>query len=400
VSIRRRWPWLVALAAGVFYGLALLPWPGTGTWTGPSTDLENLFFAIVVGVAIIALAGVGALLIERVPSNVIGYLLLVAGGLMGLGSVIGRYALDGSLVEPEPWPGVAAAQAVAGPLWVVSLMIVVLFVPLVFPTGHLLGPRWRWVVSLGIATLAVTSAGMALGLDGQEGLIGALQASAAMSLVVCLGASVVAIVLRFRRGDRVVRQQLKWFSAIVGLSALDFAAMYGGSWVLPIGLRPEEVEVVGSVFWNLGIISFALVPIAIGVAVLRYRLYEIDRIISRTIGWAIVTGVLVGTFAVLVLGLQTVLEPFTGGNTLVIAGSTLVVAALFQPLRTRVQRAVDRRFDRGRYDAERLLEALGDRLLDEVDLSAISADVLATVDAAVRPSSAGLWLREREGGGA
>ncbi|HSG85572.1 MAG TPA: hypothetical protein VLA23_04465, partial [Candidatus Limnocylindrales bacterium] len=112
-------------------------------------------------------------------------------------------------------------------------------------------------------------------------------------------------------------------------------------------------------------------------------------------GWAIVTGLLVGTFAVLVLGLQAVLEPITGGNTLVIAGSTLVVAALFNPVRTRVQRAVDRRFDRSRYDGERLLAAYSERLRDEVDLSTISADVLATVDAAVRPTRAGLWLRER-----
>jgi hypothetical protein len=175
--------------------------------------------------------------------------------------------------------------------------------------------------------------------------------------------------------------------------------MYG-SGLLAIGLRPEEVEVVGSVFWNLGIISFALVPIAIGIAVLRYRLYEIDRLISRTIGWAIVTGVLVGTFAVLVLGLQAVVQPLTGGNTLAIAGSTLVVAALFDPLRRRVQGAVDRRFDRGRYDGERLLDAFGERLRDEVDLGTIRSDVLATVDAAVRPSAAGLWLRQRPEDGA
>ncbi len=142
-----------------------------------------------------------------------------------------------------------------------------------------------------------------------------------------------------------------------------------------------------------------LLPVAIGIAVLRYRLYEIDRLISRTIGWAIVTALLVGAFALLVLGSSAVLEPLTGGNTLAVAGSTLVVAALFTPLRARVQRAVDRRFDRARYDGERLVGAFGERLRDEVDLEVIRADVLGTVDQAVRPTTVGLWLRERPEGG-
>ena len=129
---------------------------------------------------------------------------------------------------------------------------------------------------------------------------------------------------------------------------------------------------------------------------LRYRLYEIDRLISRTISWAIVTGMLVAAFVVLILALSSILEPLTGGSTLAVTGSTLVTAALFAPLRNRVQRAVDRRFDRSRYDGERLLAAFGGRRRDQVDLAMISDDVLATVDAAVRPSHAGLWLRSPE----
>jgi len=154
-----------------------------------------------------------------------------------------------------------------------------------------------------------------------------------------------------------------------------------------------------SLGWTFFMLALAFLPIAIGVAVLRYRLYEIDRLISRTIGWATVTIVLVGAFSLLVLGSSAVLEPLTGGNTLAVAGSTLIVAALFTPLRSRVQRAVDRRFDRARYDGERLVGAFGERLRDEVDLETIRADVLATVDQAVRPASVGLWLRERPEGG-
>jgi hypothetical protein len=129
--------------------------------------------------------------------------------------------------------------------------------------------------------------------------------------------------------------------------------------------------------------------------VLRYRLYDIDRLISRTIGWAILTATLVGAFVVLVLGLQAVLAPLTGGTTVAVAASTLVVVALFAPIRSRVQAAVDRRFDRSRYNGELLLAAFGERLRDEVDLVTIARDLRATVDVSVRPAQTGLWLRER-----
>jgi hypothetical protein len=206
-----------------------------------------------------------------------------------------------------------------------------------------------------------------------------------LPLALILG--IVAAVLRYRRGTDLERRQLKWFGAVVALSLSAF---------LVATLMPDPL---GQWAWIVASLSLGLVPIAIGVAVLRYRLYEIDRLISRTIGWALVTVVLVGAFVLLVLGSSAVLEPLTGGNTLAVAGSTLVVAALFTPLRARVQRAVDRRFDRARYDGERLIGAFGERLRDEVDLEVIRADVLGTVDAAVRPASVGLWLRERPEGG-
>ncbi len=134
-------------------------------------------------------------------------------------------------------------------------------------------------------------------------------------------------------------------------------------------------------------------PIAIEIAILRYRLYEIDRIISRTIGWALVTGILVAVFVAVVLTLQALLAGFTQGETLAVAASTLAAFALFQPLRRRIQVAVDRRFDRARYDGEQLVGAFGDRLRDEVELDAIRAEIPATIDLAVRPRQVGLWLR-------
>jgi hypothetical protein len=145
--------------------------------------------------------------------------------------------------------------------------------------------------------------------------------------------------------------------------------------------------------WIVASASIGLVPVAIGIAILRYRLYEIDRIVSRTIGWALVTGLLVAVFAGTIVGLQALLAPLTNNNTLAVAGSTLVAAALFQPLRRRVQRAVDRRFNRARVDAQRAIDAFGAHLRDDVDLAALHGRLVAAADATVQPNGAGLWLR-------
>ena len=136
-------------------------------------------------------------------------------------------------------------------------------------------------------------------------------------------------------------------------------------------------------------------PVAIAIAILRYRLFEIDRIVSRTIGWAVVTGVLVAVFAAGVVLLQAALAPFTNENTIAVAGSTLVAFALFQPLRRRVQRAVDRRFDRARYDGQRTVDAFAEHLRSDVDLGSLRTSLAATADQAVRPASASVWLSPR-----
>jgi hypothetical protein len=141
------------------------------------------------------------------------------------------------------------------------------------------------------------------------------------------------------------------------------------------------------------------VPISVGIAVLRYRLYEIDRIVSRTIGWAMVSAVLVAVFIALVLVTQTALASITSSNTFAVAGSTLVVAALFQPLRRRVQSGVDRRFNRARYDAERTVTAFAARLRDDVDMDQLRAEITSTVGRTVQPASVALWLRERQDAG-
>ena len=211
---------------------------------------------------------------------------------------------------------------------------------------------------------------------------------ASLSAPVAFIGAFAAVATRYRRGSRVERQQIKWLLATALVGAIAFPAAF----VSEIAGFPDAVGNVAIVVGFLGLVAL---PVAIAFAILRYRLYDIDRIISRTIGWAIVTALLVTVFAGAVVLLQATLAPFTQENTLAVAASTLVAFALFQPLRRRVQRAVDRRFDRARYDGERMVEAFAERLRDHVDLPTLRASLLTTTDSAVRPREAGLWLRTR-----
>ncbi len=193
-------------------------------------------------------------------------------------------------------------------------------------------------------------------------------------------ASAAAVLLRFRRGSTVERHQLKW----PVLAVVLFGVVYGGALVNAVIIGD------GTILFGL---SLAGIPISVAIAVLRYRLYAIDHIISRTISWAVITAVLVAVFVGGVLGLQAVLAQVTQAPTLAVAASTLLAFGLFQPLRRRVQHVVDRRFDRARIDAERTAQGFGARLRDEVAIDTIAADLQTTIDGSVRPSTQGLWLR-------
>jgi hypothetical protein len=200
-----------------------------------------------------------------------------------------------------------------------------------------------------------------------------------------LGGAALSMVVRYRRVDAVERQQLKWL--ITG----PFVATVAFSTALIV---PSPT--VSDIAFYIALIALLALPLAIGVAILRYRLYAIDRIISRTISWALITGLLVGGFALLVVGLQTILvNKVTQGDVLAVAASTLVAFALFQPVRRTVQGAVDRRFDRARYDGQRTADMFADRLRNEVDLDTLAAELEGTVADAIRPRAAALWLPGR-----
>jgi hypothetical protein len=218
-----------------------------------------------------------------------------------------------------------------------------------------------------------------------EPLLQALEALFFVAAVVCFGAGVIAVGLRFRRGNRVERQQIKWLLTVAS----------AGAAVLPLSFVASDPAnpMLGELLANLSVLILFALPLVVAAAVLRYRLYDIDRIISRTIGWAIVTTALLGAFAGAVLVLQAALAGVTQGQTLAVAGSTLLAFALFQPLRRRVQGAVDHRFDRARYDAQQTVDAFAERLRSEVNLETVRLDLVTTTIRAVRPDSSAVWLR-------
>jgi hypothetical protein len=335
-----------------------------------------------------------------VPGNRVGWLLLIAGSMLAAGVLSGAYTL-GSIAAGGTWPLTAYTAWLTDVLWIPPIVIVAAGVPMVFPDGHLPSPRWRpiaWLLVAGTIMSGLTPAfapgpiSDTMTLENPFGipaLAPYLPIADTVSMITALPAFLgawAAVVVRFRRGSPIERHQIKWLLSVALVGVIAFPVAVAGQL-----LAPDTVFNTGA--WLVGFTALIALPLTIGLAIVRYRLYDIDRIISRTVGWAIVTGILVAAFAGLVVTLQAVLAPITNENTLAIAASTLVAFALFQPLRRRVQRAVDRRFDRDRYDGERIVGAFGSRLRDRVELTAIRGDVLATTDVVVRPSSTGLWLR-------
>jgi hypothetical protein len=339
---------------------------------------------------------VGALLQARVPGNPIGAIFLVAAWSFGLTFLFDEYASIG-LSAPGSLPAVGLAAWLGLWLWIPGNALMLCGIPLLFPDGRLPSPRWRPIavfVLIGVAFAVATSAIALTPLftdpsdptltdpSRAPGVIGWLAAVGQITLfLIAPIVSLAAVVTRYRRSRGVVRQQMRWFTlALIVLVASVVCDELAGT-VVP------NAQGVVSVF------GLALLPIALGVAILRYRLYDIDRIVSRTISYAVVTAVLVGVFAGAILVFQTVLAPLTGKNTMAVAASTLVVAALFQPLRLRIQRVIDRRFNRARYDADLAVATFSERLRDETDLVTIRDGVLRTVVDSLQPSDLTLWVR-------
>ena len=383
---------LLALSLGmVAFAFASLVLPGTDALP----DRPSLILFLIAASVMLTYPLVGTLLALRRPRNPLGWLLL----LLGLGFTLSFFSteyLGRATISGWPVPGAVWVAWVSAWAFVPTMSIPLAWIPLLFPTGRVLSRRWvpvAWAV--GIVTVAGTTAAALdpVSLDGVGAVftnpvgVTALEApidvinTLLLPAIAILGVlSVASLLLRFRRSQGVERQQLRWF--------LLATATFLVSLVATFATGVEGLFIVA-------LVAAAGIPIAVGIAILRYRLYDIDRLISRTIGWAVVTTVLVAVFVGGVVVLQALLAPVTRENTFAVAVSTLVAFALFQPLRRRVQGAVDRRFDRARFDGQRTTAVFADRVRNEVDLMTLRDELVATAADAVRPAGAGLWLRTR-----
>jgi hypothetical protein len=334
-------------------------------------------------VTAIGLSVLGALIASRRPHNPIGWLMSVAALLLGVFSFTQQYA---PLAVAESLPGLGVASWLASWTNLPGIAITTTLIFLLFPDGRLPSRRWRPVAWLMAAATVVPTAVLAVrawpvrgpALATQSLDHPALGGAFGTGFAVVLALSVVALaglIVRFRRSSGAERQQIKWFA---------YGAMIG----IPLGL-PAEVPVWGPI---LELVQPPLMFAGLGIGIFRYRLYDIDRLLNRTLVYGLLTVSLAAAYAAGVLLLGGMVS---GGraNSLVVAAVTLAVAAVFQPLRRAIQRAVDRRFNRRAYNAAATIEAFAGRLRQQVDADALRADLLAVVDQTVEPTRASLWLR-------
>jgi hypothetical protein len=360
----------------------------------------------LVAVVTLAFPTVGLLIATRRPGNAIGWLFLVTGISAALEDVLLGYATYALLTEPGALPAGAAAGVLADVMWVPTIVVGTTLLFLLFPDGSLPSPRWRalvWfavVLAVGYAIGTVILPGQTYFFDDVAGVVNpfgveALRApaqvavdAAGMLVLPTAVAGMVALGLRFRRSHGDERQQIKWL--------VYTAAVFAPLTPLLVIMSESDVRVGGVLVSDvLFTLALTAIPVCVGVAILRHRLYDLDLVINRTLVYGALTAILAGAYFGCVLLFQLALSPLTEDNGLGIAASTLAVAALFRPARARIQAAVDRRFYRRRYDAARTLEAFGARLRDELDLDALAADVRAVVRETVQPVHVSLWLRER-----
>jgi hypothetical protein len=374
-------------------------WSLLATWTASAAVLvalsavngtfrpDALTDSVPLLLAFASFMVVGALIVGHRPENAVGWILAAIALLAVLGALAEEYA---TFASAHGLPGASLGAWFASWAWYPTITLVLLFTPLLFPDGRPPSPRWRPLAWLAGATtaaftlLAALQPTLELGAGRVANPIGVAavgnpeQSTAGTVLVDLIGVLVVAavasLVVRFRRSRGEERLQLKWFTYACAL--------------LPLVVLSDQLPDALSNLLFAVVVS--CLPVAAGVAILRYRLYEIDRLINRTLVYGLLTVLLGLGYAAVVLGLGRLLPQ---GSSLAVAAATLAVAALFQPARRRIQQAVDRRFNRRRYDAARTIEAFSARLREQVDLDTLSAELLAVVDQTVQPTAAGLWLR-------
>jgi MFS family permease len=365
---------------------------------GLSFDIPTLVFPLT-----------GVLVARRQPRNAVTWVLLGIGLASAIGAVLTGYSTYALATNPGSLPAGAQLATIGAAMWVPIVVPVATLLLLLFPDGR--PPSRRWGAFLWLTVFAMAAVFLAIvvspgDVSNDQHLkianpfaVPELRFLTKLLFVglplvpVCMVASAASLIVRFRRSRGVERLQLKWLATAAAVSASIYAValLDGLGSALGFAKSPAWSGVVDSI----ALFSLLLIPISIGLAILRYRLFDIDRLISRTIAYSLLTAILVGVYALIVVGVGTA----TGrsDNPVLIAGATLAVAALFRPARRRIQAVIDRRLYRRRYDAERVLGTFASRLRDELDLTTLSGELQAVVAQAVQPSLVGVWIRQSGG---
>jgi hypothetical protein len=374
------------------------PQPSTAsTW-----DTAGALSSLVIFLPFLAFPLVGALIASRRPENPIGWICLAA-GLFWM-SIVVEASIPGSASYP------VIIDALLQWTWVPPVGLLGIYMILLFPDGKLPSRRWHPFAWFAGAVMVLTSVAVTLspgpledhpgvsnplGLEGHS-IVAQVLARAPVLLPICILASALSLVWRYRHSGGEVRLQIRWVAFAASLVSVAYAVTaVSGIFFAPEASTNEQAPPLWlALLQDAVLVSYAGVPIAVGFAVLRYRLYDIDLIINRTLVYGSLTVLLASAYVGGVVGLQAIFRGLTGQeSTLAVVASTLAIAALFNPLRRRVQAFVDRRFYRKKYDARKTLETFSGRLRDETDLHTLSSDLVAVVRETMQPAHVSLWVR-------
>jgi hypothetical protein len=389
------------LVAGLMVGLVIADRGSPGPLAYDDDFLATALYVVLV----LIFPALGTTIARRYPDNVIGWLFCFSGIGSGLAASAQLYADIAIFKYGGEFPGGELAAWISSWLFPIALITTPLFLLYLFPDGRPLSRRWRRVVWGTCLLLAVGFFAAALvpgdiepwngvanpfGVSGAPGrVVATISDLLELAAIPGILLGVVALVIRMRTSRGIERQQLKWFAFSASIMGIGFALAFFFSALGNQGAA-DAAFITGAV----GLLG---IPIASGLAILRYRLYDIDVIINRALVYVVLTAVIVTAYAGGVLLFRTMLDPITGDNDVAIAASTLAVAALFGPARRRIQSFIDRRFYRSRYDAQQTLEGFAQRLRDEVDLDTLSSEILSVVSDTVRPRHASVWLAREAG---
>jgi hypothetical protein len=358
-------------------------------------DLAFTTGELLLRLAFLLFGWFGALIVSRRPGQPIGWVLCALGLMSGFGAFAVEYAVYGLITRPGDVPAAATLAWCDSWEFAVDFGLVAALL-LLFPSGHPPSPRWRWVLWLAATGVVLTTVGalalwplrgralLQLHTPDPVGVLGVPYHLGAWATEAAILAAVASLVVRFRRASGAERQQLKWLFYWVAVLVVGFP-------ITGVVLDRVSSELAADLIFALLIVP---IPLAVGVAIIRHRLYDIDRLINRTLVYGLLTALLATVYA----GVVLVLAQLFGGlgaepPSWAVAAATLAVATLFQPARRRIQQAVDRRFNRHKYDAAKTIERFSGRLRDELDLHTLSRELLTVVDQTMQPTSASLWLR-------